>query len=251
MRIFRVFLIIWLVLTLIGPLYLWITNQINFHMQWQKASRKNAGLAPLPQVHPQALVQLYAAQAFNWRGLFAVHTWIAVKPKNAKTYTIYQVVGWNSRYGLPVMMVREDVPDRYWFGAKPQLVAEISGVKAEMAVKEIMEAAEHYPYPDSYQLLPGPNSNTFTAYLLRSCAACNMAMPGNAVGQYYLPHRQFIAPTPSHTGYELQLAGLFGIAIGKVEGIQLNILGLGYGINPWNFTITLPGVGTIGLKRSK
>ena len=251
MRIFRLLFIIWLVLTLIGPLYLLVADKVDFHMHWQKASRKSAGLAPLPQAHPEALVQLYAAQAFNWRGLFAVHTWVAVKIKNAKAYKIYQVVGWNSHFGLPVLIIREDVPDRYWFGAKPKLVGEMRGEKAEIAAKEIEEAAANYPYPNLYELLPGPNSNTFTAYLLRSCTVCRIAMPGNAIGQYYLPHRQLFAPTPSHTGYELQLAGLIGIVVGKAEGIQVNILGLGYGINPWNFSITLPGLGTVGFNHSK
>jgi hypothetical protein len=32
------------------------------------------GLAPLPEDEPEALVQIYAALAFRWRGDFAVHT---------------------------------------------------------------------------------------------------------------------------------------------------------------------------------
>lgn len=43
----------------------------------------------VPAMHPEAVVQVYAGRPFGWRGAFAVHTWLAAKPKNT--------IGWNAR----------------------------------------------------------------------------------------------------------------------------------------------------------
>ena len=43
---------------------------------WRTATRQSSGIAPKPGAHPDAVVQVYAARAFSWRGAFAVHTWI-------------------------------------------------------------------------------------------------------------------------------------------------------------------------------
>ena len=53
---------------------------------WRTASREPVGIAPDPLAVPEPLVQVYAARAFGWRGLFGVHTWIAVKPAGAGAY---------------------------------------------------------------------------------------------------------------------------------------------------------------------
>ena len=47
---------------------------------WRTASHRSAGLAPDPASHRDAVVQVYAARTFGWRGAFAVHTWLAAKP---------------------------------------------------------------------------------------------------------------------------------------------------------------------------
>ena len=46
---------------------------------WWEASRESAELAPDPRTVPEAVVQVYAARAFSWRGAFGVHTWISVE----------------------------------------------------------------------------------------------------------------------------------------------------------------------------
>ena len=61
---------------------------------WRTASRKPAGIAVDPTKYKEAVIEVYAADAFSWRGWFAVHTWIAVKPQNAAEYTVFEVVGW-------------------------------------------------------------------------------------------------------------------------------------------------------------
>ena len=66
---------------------------------WQTASREPAGIAPQPKETPEAVVQVYAADAWSWRGWFAVHSWIATKAENTDTYTVYEVVGFRLKRG--------------------------------------------------------------------------------------------------------------------------------------------------------
>src|ERR1700761_3162370 len=60
---------------------------------WYEARRDATGLAPDPATTPQAVSQVYAARAVWWRGIFAVHTWIVVKPTKAREFTRYEVMG--------------------------------------------------------------------------------------------------------------------------------------------------------------
>src|SRR2546422_3429554 len=61
---------------------------------WWELERGPSGQAPDPAGTPEPVVQVYAARAVSWRGVFAVHTWIAVKPSGAASWTRYEVIGW-------------------------------------------------------------------------------------------------------------------------------------------------------------
>src|SRR5205807_833793 len=116
----------------------------------------------------QVLVQVHAARAFAWRGAFSVHTWIAVKPAHAERYTRYEVIGWRLYRGLsPVSASSERAPDAQWFGANPRLLRDVRGAAAEAIIAALPDLVASYPYTDRYNVWPGPNSNTFTAYLAR------------------------------------------------------------------------------------
>ena len=95
-------LIFFLLLTFIGPLWLILNGNIDFTADYRTANRESSQLAPLPKDDPQAIIQVYTARAFNWRGMFSLHVWLAIKPKNASQYIVYQVVGWRSFHGLSV-----------------------------------------------------------------------------------------------------------------------------------------------------
>jgi len=86
---------------------------IDIAADWATASRERAGYAPeAATTREEAIVQVYAARAFSWRGAFAAHTWIAVKPEQARHYTIYEVQGWRR----PTVSIHANAPDRAWFG---------------------------------------------------------------------------------------------------------------------------------------
>lgn len=149
---------------------------------WRTASRESAGIAPDPSETQEAVVQVYAADAWGWRGIFAVHTWIATKPSNADSYTVHEVVGWRARRGLPVLRSTEDQPDRYWYGARPEVILERRGPEAEALIAKIEAAVERYPWKHEYRVFPGPNSNTFPAWIGLQVPELGLDMPLRAIG---------------------------------------------------------------------
>lgn len=153
---------------------------------WRTASRESAGIASDPATEKQAIIEVYAADAFSWRGWFAVHTWIAVKPENAATYTVYEVVGWRVKRGLPALReYQTTTPDTYWYGARPEKILSMKGPKAAKLIPDIQKAVSHYPWADEYTLFPGPNSNTFPAWVGLQVKELGLKMPFRAIGSGY------------------------------------------------------------------
>jgi len=238
-------IIIALILMLAGPGVFAMTSD-NRNDDWRTASRDSVGIAPDAATTKEAIVHVYAARAFKWRGHFAVHTWIATKEENAPDYLVYEVVGWGVGNGGKAVRIRRGLPDREWYGARPDLLAEMRGPEAAAAIEKIHTAVITYPYQDSYTTWPGPNSNTFVAHILRQVPEIRADLPPTAIGKDYLPGPGFAAVTPSGTGGQLSLFGLLGIAVGLEEGLEINVLGLNFGIDPGELALRLPGIGIIG-----
>jgi hypothetical protein len=215
---------------------------------WRTASSEPVGLAPDPVSERAALVQVYAARAWGWRGWFGVHTWVAVKPTDADAYKVYEVIGWRLRSGRSVVAVSERHPDARWYGSVPELIAVKRGAGVDAIIERIEKAAADYPYPDSYAAWPGPNSNTFTAWLLRAAPELRADLPPTAIGKDYLGEA-FVSSAPSGSGHQFSLRGLLGVAASRVEGLEVNVLGLTMGINPFDPALKLPLVGRIGPQR--
>ena len=156
------------------------------HGDWHAASRDSAGIAPDPQTTKEAVVHAYGARAWGWRGWFAVHTWIATKAAGADTYTVYEVIGWRGKRGMSVLRIAQDLPDRLWFDEQPELLVEHRGVGAELLIVEIDQAARAYPWKDEYKVFPGPNSNTFTAWVAQQVPELNLKLPFRAIGSGYV-----------------------------------------------------------------
>lgn len=218
---------------------------------WRFANRDSAGISPLPAEHPEAIVQVFAARAWSWRGHLAVHTWVATKEQGAESYRTDQVVGFRTRRGLPAIQSQPDLPDRRWYGNMPELLLDLRGDAAAAVIPKIRAAVESYPYPNDYTLWPGPNSNTFVAHIGRQVPELGLVLPVTAIGKDYLPGGALLASTPSGTGYQLSLLGALGLAAGLEEGIELNVLGLAVGIDFLRPALKLPGVGRVGLSRNQ
>jgi hypothetical protein len=214
---------------------------------WATARRDPTGLAPDPAKTPEAVVQVYAARAFAWRGIFAVHTWISIKPADAPAYTRYEVVGWGTQHGVPAIRVDRMGPDNYWFGSYPDVLVDRRGPEAEKLIPKILAAIDGYPYKDLYRTWPGPNSNTFIAHIGRAVPELGLEMPNNAIGKDFLPEGGIFAAAPSGTGYQLSLFGLAGVLLALDEGIEMNLLGLSFGLDFDDVAIKLPALGRLGL----
>jgi len=215
---------------------------------WRTASREAVGLAPDPAKTPEPIVQIYAARAVSWRGLFGVHTWIAVKPAG-QGYTVYEVIGWRLYSSDSAVMIRNRPPDGRWFGAEPELLAERRGAGVAALIERIEKAAREYPWPGEYKVWPGPNSNTFTAWLLRAVPELEVDLPPTAIGKDYSGDKLFTS-APSGNGVQLSLFGLLGVTASGVEGLELNVLGLTFGVNPFDPALKLPIVGRLGPARA-
>jgi hypothetical protein len=149
---------------------------------WRTASREPAGIAPDPRVAKEAVLQVYGAPTWGWRGLFAIHTWVAAKHTEEPAYTVYEVIGWRLYRGLPLVRIEKDAPDRYWFGEKPRLLVEHHGAGVDDMIDAVDRAARSYPWPDTYKAFPGPNSNTFTAWIARQVPQLGLSLPFSAIG---------------------------------------------------------------------
>ena len=153
---------------------------------WRTASRESAGIAPDPAATHEAVLHVYGADAWGWRGWFAVHTWIAAKRTGETAYTVYDVVGWRSRHGQPVVRIVQDIPDRYWYGAKPEVLQKLSGPGVDEVIDAVDRAARAYPWKTTYKLFPGPNSNTFTAWIAKQVPELELDLPFSAIGSGYV-----------------------------------------------------------------
>jgi hypothetical protein len=234
-----------LALLLAGPALMSAWGQ-SARPDWRTASREPVGLAPDPAAAPQAMVQVYGARAVSWRGAFGVHTWIAVKPSGAAEWRSYQIIGWRARWGGDALVVTDGPPDRRWFGAEPELYAQLEGEGVDAVIARIVRAAEAYPYRTTYTLWPGPNSNTFTAMVARAVPELRLDLPATAIGKDYLGGTTFAGAAPSGTGFQLSLWGLLGVTLAREEGLEINLAGLTFGIDPLGLALKAPGIGRIG-----
>jgi hypothetical protein len=223
---------------------LWWATRDDLAPDWSSADWSSAKLLPPPTAKPEALVYVYAARTGCWRGIFAHHSWIVVKERDARRYSRYDKVAW----GRPM---RTDgwPPDGRWFGKAPELVVAIEGEAAERLVPRIRAAVLSYPHGQwgQYRAWPGPNSNTFVAHVMREVPELRAALPPTAIGKDWLPSGDLFGPTPSRTGFQLSYGGVLGVAVGWVEGVELNFLGLVAGVDLRRPALKLPGWGRIGM----
>jgi hypothetical protein len=209
---------------------------------WHAADWSSARILPPPRAKPEALVHIYAARTGRWKGAFAHHSWIVIKERGAGSYTRYDKVAW----GRPVK-IDNWAPDGRWYGHRPILIGMVEGTAAEALIPKIRAAVARYPYNHAgdYAAWPGPNSNSFVAYVLSAIPEAGIALPPTAIGKDWRLDGIF-GLTPSSTGVQLSLGGLFGFTIGWVEGVEINMLGLVAGIDVRRPALKLPGFGRVG-----
>lgn len=210
---------------------------------WHASKWSSSGVLPRPRSVPAATVMILSSRTGKWKGIFAEHMSIITKPENGVGWTRYDVVGW----GEPV---RKDgfVPDALWYGNTPRIVYQLSGAEAAAAIPEIEAAIARYPWSKrgSYTVWPGPNSNTFVAWVVRNTDAIDTELPSVAVGKDWLGLAGFDR-APSDTGYTVSLAGVIGATVAIEEGLEIHFLGSTIGFDVNDLAIKLPALGKFAL----
>lgn len=217
--------------------------------RWWEARRDSSGQAPDPAATPEAVIQVYAARTVGWRGVFGVHSWIVVKPARAAAYLRYEVIGWGVDRGAPAVRIDRAGPDNYWFGSRPEVLVDVRGDGVDDLIERVHEAVARYPYGATYRTWPGPNSNTFIAWVGREVPELRLHLPPTAVGKDYLPHAAPLGLTPAGRGAQLSLLGVAGVLAGLDEGLELNVLGLTFGVDVLAPALKLPVLGRLGFSQ--
>jgi len=102
--------------------------------------------------------------------------------------------------------------------------------------------------PARHRSWPGPNCNSFVAWLARAVPGLRAPLPPLAIGKDYLPGGIRRARAPSGTGRQLSLLGVVGSLVAVEEGIELRLLGAVLGLRPRRAELLLPGLGVLSLR---
>ena len=211
---------------------------------WRTADWSSTGTLPKAKDFTPARLIVYSGTTGAWKGIFSVHSWVVFKRANATTWTRHDVVGWGSPVrtnGWPA--------DGRWYGNMPVAIADVSGAEAEAMIPKVEAAVRDYSYRNAgdYRIWPGPNSNSFTAAVLRAVPELGATLPPNAVGRDFRD-RFYAGLTDSGTGVELNLYGVASAKLGWVEGVEVNLFGLVAGLDIRHPAVKLPGFGRIGVE---
>jgi hypothetical protein len=210
---------------------------------FRDADWSSVGMLPTPAADRDARLLVFTGRTGRWKGIFAVHSWVVFKSENAAAWNRYDVVGW----GRPLRS-NGWAPDGRWFGDAPRVLVDVRGPAAAALIPKVESAIESYSYNHfgDYRIWPGPNSNTFTATVLRAVPELETTLPPNALGKDFR-HHPYIGRTDSGTGIEASLWGVLGVKVGWIEGIELNFLGLVAGLDLRHPAVKLPGFGRLGI----
>ncbi len=212
-------------------------------VDWRSADRSSAGLLHPAADAPEAIIRVFSARTVNWKGIVASHSWIVIKDAGAPAYQRFDYTAW----GQPIWVDRF-VADGRWFGSVPEIVFAADGAEAERMIPRIRAAISGYRYArlGDYHLWPGPNSNTFVATVMAAVPEIRASLPATAIGKDFPYDGRWIGLTPSGTGVRLNLGGYFGVTLGWVEGLELNILGAVAGVDFRHPGLKVPGLGRVG-----
>src|SRR5688572_33365049 len=74
----------------------------------------------------EPIVRVYGARTMGAKGIFGVHTWIAVKPEGTSDFTAYEIIGWRLRWSESALVIRNRARERSSASAR-ELYAETHG----------------------------------------------------------------------------------------------------------------------------
>jgi Protein of unknown function (DUF3750) len=211
---------------------------------WRVADWSSSGVLPAAQSLKPATVIILASRTGRWKGIFAEHMSLVLKPANASEWTRYDVVGW----GSPIR--RDDyAADAFWYGNAPRVIYRLEGNEAAALIPKIEQSIAAYPNSaaGSYVIWPGPNSNTFVSWVVRHTDGFNAELSSVAVGKDYLGPGLHMARAPSGTGYTVSWGGYLGATLALEEGAELHVIGSTIGLDVNDLAIKLPSLGKLSV----
>ncbi len=211
---------------------------------WRTADWSSSGLLPTAGSDTPAAIYVMTARTGGLKGALAVHSWVVTKAPEEAHYTRYDKVGW----GSPIR-INNYPADGRWYSNEPEILLALHGAQASALIPDILAAVANYPHAErgDYSIWPGPNSNSFVAYVLRSVPELHTTLPPEAIGRDYRPLGDFVTLSDDWRNLELSLGGYAGLAVGELYGVELRLGGLVFGLDIAHPGLKLPGFGRIGV----
>ena len=101
----------------------------------------------------------------------------------------------------------------------------------------VLSNSRHYPERGRYAAWPGPNSNTYAAWVLRQAEIAHDLDP-RAIGKDFLgPYGMGISATRDLLQVECPL---IGAKVGRRHGAEIHLLGLTFGVTTRPFAVKTP-----------
>jgi hypothetical protein len=126
-------------------------------------------------------------------------------------------------------------------GGPPRLERRWTGDEARALLAALGRSAE-YPYRGGYFALPGPNCNTYVAWVLRE-AGVSADLDPRALGKDYLGPVG-VAYTTTGTGVQAE-STLLGAKVGPHDGVELHLVTFTFGVDAWPPAVKTP-LGRVG-----
>lgn len=169
-----------------------------------------------------------------WYTRFAEHAWVEIaSPQGVER------IEWNKGVGA----ILHSELGRSWLTADERWERSVAvyavwrGEAARVLGERICAIADTYPDAQGYRAWPGPNSNTFIAWLAHE-TGMGVDLPPNAVGRDYT---EWLAVGASTTGLGVRVdTPVLGASVGLVEGVELHVIGLIAGVGLWPPSLKLP-----------
>ena len=129
-------------------------------------------------------MRLYSASLPAPLGLLAVHYWFnVVDGERCERWEVWQTQDAGGA-SIGHLHCNLKAPEAGVGGGPARLAREWRGQEAVLLQNILMEAGRLYPYCHRYRPFPGPNSNTFVAWVLRR-AGIDFRLPWKAVGRSF------------------------------------------------------------------
>ncbi len=200
----------------------------------------------IAETSEEPVVRVYTARTWGPKGIFAVHSWIAMKRQGSEEFEVSQVIGWRQAASGNVLFRETGVPIDSWWGNEATLILDLQGVEAASVINRVDSAINEYPWKNEYRLFPGPNSNTFVAWVGLQAPEMGLDLPSTAIGKDWRPFDHALGASASGTGYQASLFGLLGTSVGFEEGLEVNILGLNFEFDLLDLAVEVPLFGRYG-----